>query len=117
MDVNPDSWFFQAHFYEDPVIPGSLGLESMIQLLKVVANERWDAKPESGRVFESLAYGQTHLWMYRGQVVPKDERVTVQAAITRIDDRTQTLWAKGFLMVDGRIIYQMTDFALRVTGC
>jgi len=117
MDVNPDSWFFQAHFYEDPVIPGSLGLESMVQLLKVVAYERWDAKPDSGRAFESLAYGQTHLWMYRGQVVPQDERVTVQAAITRIDERTQTLWAKGFLMVDGRIIYQMTDFALRVTGC
>ena len=117
MDVNPDSWFFQAHFYEDPVIPGSLGLESMIQLLKVVAHERWDMKPESGRAFESLANGQTHLWMYRGQVVPQDERVTVQAAITRIDDRTQTLWAKGFLMVDGRIIYQMTDFALRVTNC
>ena len=25
--VNPEAWFFKAHFYQDPVWPGSLGLE------------------------------------------------------------------------------------------
>ncbi len=35
--VDADAWFFKAHFFEDPVWPGSLGLESFIQLLKVVA--------------------------------------------------------------------------------
>jgi len=117
MDVDPDSWFFQAHFHQDPVVPGSLGLESLIQILKVVAYERWGVKPGSGRSFESMAAGQAHQWMYRGQVIPEDERVTVQAVITRVDDPTQTLWANGFLMVDGRVIYQMTEFSLKVTGC
>lgn len=37
--VDPGAWFFQAHFYQDPVWPGSLGLESFLQLLKVVAVE------------------------------------------------------------------------------
>src|SRR5262249_19742825 len=30
--VNPDAWFFKAHFFQDPVWPGSLGLESVVQL-------------------------------------------------------------------------------------
>ncbi len=34
--VNTEAWFFKAHFFEDPVWPGSLGLESFLQLLKVV---------------------------------------------------------------------------------
>ena len=39
--VRPDEWFFKAHFYQDPVWPGSLGLEAFLQLLKVAAVERW----------------------------------------------------------------------------
>ncbi|MFO0917270.1 MAG: beta-ketoacyl synthase N-terminal-like domain-containing protein [Planctomycetaceae bacterium] len=39
--VDPGAWFFQAHFYQDPVWPGSLGLESFLQLLKVYAVRRW----------------------------------------------------------------------------
>ena len=32
--VDPQEWFFKAHFYQDPVCPGSLGIESLVQLLK-----------------------------------------------------------------------------------
>ena len=34
-EVDPDEWFFKAHFYQDPVTPGSLGLESFLQLLEI----------------------------------------------------------------------------------
>ena len=33
-DVNPSEWFFKAHFFQDPVQPGSLGIEAMIQVLQ-----------------------------------------------------------------------------------
>jgi 3-hydroxymyristoyl/3-hydroxydecanoyl-(acyl carrier protein) dehydratase len=49
--VDPTEWFFAAHFYQDPVCPGSLGLESFQQLLKVVAWKRWGLGP--GTAFES----------------------------------------------------------------
>ena len=39
--VDPSAWFFAAHFMNDPVWPGSLGLESLLQLLKVMAASRW----------------------------------------------------------------------------
>ncbi len=35
--VDPEEWFFKAHFYQDPVWPGSLGVEAFIQLLKFIA--------------------------------------------------------------------------------
>jgi hypothetical protein len=38
----------------------------------------------------------------------------VQASISEIDDMTKTITADGFLSVDGRIIYQMKDFTLRI---
>ena len=114
--VKKEAWFFKAHFYQDPVWPGSLGLESFMQLLKVFAWERWQDELQSGEFsFESMALNQVHQWVYRGQILPVDDKVTIQAVITEIDDQTRTIKADGFLTVDGRIIYQMKDFALRIT--
>src|SRR5262249_52016370 len=74
-DVDPEEWFFQAHFFQDPVWPGSLGLESFVQLLKVAALERWPAGPGTRL---QVGTGTTHRWRYRGQVIPANHRVTVQ---------------------------------------
>jgi 3-hydroxymyristoyl/3-hydroxydecanoyl-(acyl carrier protein) dehydratase len=110
--VDPTAWFFRAHFHQDPVWPGSLGLESFLQLLKVVAAERWGGGPDSALTFASPGVGDRHRWVYRGQVLPTDRTVNVQAAITAVDDRRRRLTAGGSLGVDGRIIYQMDEFTL-----
>ncbi len=108
--VDPDEWFFKAHFYQDPVCPGSLGLESFLQLLKVVAVEKWGIDPDA-RV-ETVALGEEHRWIYRGQVIPTDSEVTVEAVVTRLDEDRRILYADGYLSVDGRIIYQVEEFAV-----
>ena len=110
--VDPDEWFFKAHFYEDPVTPGSLGLESFVQLLKFAAVERWGWQP--GNVFEAAALGARHRWLYRGQIVPANSRVTVEAWVTAADDDRRLVTADGFLSVDGKVIYQMNDFTVRI---
>jgi 3-hydroxymyristoyl/3-hydroxydecanoyl-(acyl carrier protein) dehydratase len=112
LDVDPDAWFFKAHFYQDPVCPGSLGLESYVQLLNHVATERW-AVTEHPQI-EALSTGCAHEWGYRGQVISRDTRVVVEATVTAIDDANQILTADGFLTVDGRIIYQMNDFSVQL---
>lgn len=105
--VDPSAWFFQAHFYQDPVWPGSLGLESFLQILQAFSRQRWP----NGTAPRAAVWPQpAHTWVYRGQVIPKDRLVTVEAVITAIDDDTRTVTANGFLSVDGRIIYQMNDF-------
>ncbi|WP_277058217.1 beta-ketoacyl synthase N-terminal-like domain-containing protein [Trichlorobacter lovleyi] len=110
--VDPDEWFFKAHFYEDPVTPGSLGLESFQQLLKFAAVERWGW--QEGTIISSVALQQKHCWLYRGQVVPSNKQVKVTAWITAVDDQQQLMTASGFLAVDGKLIYQMIDFTVRM---
>ncbi len=113
--VDPDEWFFKAHFYQDPVCPGSLGLESFLQLLKVVAVHRWGDKFAETHRFEPMAVGAKHRWLYRGQVVPGNHRVDVEAFITEIVDGDEPLIrADGFLRVDGVTVYEMIDFTLRL---
>jgi len=111
--VNPDEWFFTAHFHQDPVWPGSLGLESFLQLLKVVAIERWGATIGATHRFQPIALGVRHQWMYRGQIVRLNQLVAVEAVITEVDDTHHLIKANGFLSVDGKVIYQMTDFSIR----
>ena len=135
--VDPNAWFFEAHFYQDPVWPGSLGLEAFIQLLKVYAVDRWNlgecaefATMDRGETAgaataggqnagaemakEEHTGGRRHRWTYRGQIVPGCERVEVFANITEVDDEQKRLRADGFLTVDSRTIYTMNDFSLNV---
>ena len=109
--VDPEEWFFQAHFYQDPVCPGSLGLESFLQLLKVVAARRFGASATSR--FETVVLGRKHSWNYRGQIIPSNREVTVEAVVTEIDVEERLIKADGYLIIDGRVIYQMTDFTVR----
>src|SRR5262249_982748 len=110
-DVDPSAWFFKAHFYQDPVSSGSLGLESFLQLLKVIAAERWGCSAATR--FRTVS-GSPHVWTYRGQVIPANRRVTIRAYVTACDDRTRQLTADGFLLVDGLLIYRMKDFSLQL---
>jgi 3-hydroxymyristoyl/3-hydroxydecanoyl-(acyl carrier protein) dehydratase len=108
--VDPDAWFFKAHFMGDPVWPGSLGLESLLQLLKVIVVARFGGGSQA--LFESPALGRVHRWTYRGQIVPTNKVVTVQAEIKAWDESTHLAVADGNLGVDGKIIYQMNDFSI-----
>lgn len=111
--VDPGEWFFKAHFYQDPVCPGSLGLESFLQLLKVAAVKRWNGNPESE--LEAVAVGREHTWVYRGQIIPANREVTIEAVVTAADDAARVLTADGFLSVDGKMIYQMAGFTVQLT--
>ena len=52
--------------------------------------------------------------IYRGQIIPTDHEVTVEAVVTAVDDNQRLLRAEGFLSVDGRTIYGMKDFTVRL---
>ena len=73
--VDPKEWFFKAHFFQDPVCPGSLGLESFIQLLKYAALKRWPRLADTHGF--SLVTGTAHDWTYRGQILPGSSLIQV----------------------------------------
>jgi 3-hydroxymyristoyl/3-hydroxydecanoyl-(acyl carrier protein) dehydratase len=110
--VDPSAWFFRAHFYQDPVWPGSLGLESFLQLVKVAAAKRWGAPRHAE--FDTILPGRDHQWTYRGQVVPTNRKVVVQAWITSVDDDAKIITAAGYLIADGVPIYSMENFAIQL---
>lgn len=112
MDVDPGQWFFQAHFYQDPVQPGSLGLEAMVQALQLFAIQRGMGEGVAAPRFESVAPGHDHTWKYRGQVRPAARRVVVDVEVTEAGDRE--LVAAATLWVDGMKIYSASGLALRV---
>jgi 3-hydroxymyristoyl/3-hydroxydecanoyl-(acyl carrier protein) dehydratase len=111
--VDPEEWFFKAHFHQDPVCPGSLGIESFLQLLKQVALNKWpDLK--RNHVF-ALDTGTRHQWTYRGQIVPKNRNVKVEAVVTHIQDAPiPQIRADGFLSVDGLCIYEIKGLGIQL---
>ena len=112
MKVRSSDWFFNAHFYQDPVIPGSLGLESMIQLMKYMAGYFWDNDRKEQKCYNVQTPNLKHTWIYRGQVIPSDSLVIIQVWVKKRDDISKTLTCEGILSVDGRNIYQMNDFSV-----
>jgi hypothetical protein len=84
----------------------------MLQLLGVVAAERWRLGPDAR--FATQRLGVPHRWTYRGQVVPAAARVVVEVSVRSADDRARVLVADALLCVDGRRIYRAEDFALAV---
>ena len=116
--VDPSAWFFQAHFYQDPVWPGSLGLQSFLQLLQYLAWRRWGQEktatvPPTEVEWQAPALGVRHQWTYRGQILPTHRRVVVEADVVAIEERSRCLTADGLLWVDGRPIYRMQHFTLQ----
>jgi 3-hydroxymyristoyl/3-hydroxydecanoyl-(acyl carrier protein) dehydratase/1-acyl-sn-glycerol-3-phosphate acyltransferase len=115
-DVVPGEWFFKAHFYQDPVQPGSLGLEAVVQLAQahLIVSKLVDKVP--GGRFEPLAIGEAVEWRYRGQVVPTNHliRSEVEVLEVTVDARGLLAVFEGWLWVDERRIYQAKRFAVRV---
>ncbi len=111
--VCPDDWFFKAHFYQDPVIPGSLGIESFLQLIRFMAIDRWKHLADSHRF--ALVTKKPHNWIYRGQIIPENKKIEVEAMVTEIQERpVPTMYANGFLKVDGLYIYEMKNFGVEL---
>ncbi|MEA1968770.1 MAG: SDR family oxidoreductase [Thermodesulfobacteriota bacterium] len=110
--VDPNEWFFNAHFYQDPVCPGSLGIESFLQLIRFFALKTLKYFPDK---FQLQMGNNTHKWSYRGQIIPTNSKVEVQAHIKDITQGdSPVITADGILSVDGLTIYQMEDFSMNL---
>jgi len=86
-----------------------------LQLVKFAAIKRWE-KFINSHCFELLA-GKAHTWSYRGQIIPKNKTIHVEAIITKIqEDPYPMMTANGYLKVDGLAIYKMDDFGIRLSS-
>lgn len=102
LDINPDLWFFECHFEEDPVMPGCLGLDAMWQLVGFYLG--WRGNEGRGR---ALGSGEVK---FTGQILPTAKLVTYSIQIKRVIERKLVMGiADGSVSVDGREIYTAKD--------
>lgn len=112
--VDPDAWYFKAHFYQDPVQPGSLGLDALAQLLARAILLKGLDKGMSNPHFETIATAAPFKWSYRGQVTPDKKEVVTVMEIVSIEPR-ETGWlvtARGSLWRDGLRVYEVGPYSL-----
>ena len=117
-DVDPGEWFFKAHFFQDPVQPGSLGIEAMVQLLQFYMLHTGMDQGISEPRFESLATDKPLTWKYRGQVLPTNRLITTELEIveTGTDERGVYALADAWLWVDGKRIYSAKGLGMRIVA-
>ncbi|TXD36134.1 hypothetical protein FRC98_13510 [Lujinxingia vulgaris] len=115
-DVDPGEWFFKAHFFQDPVQPGSLGVEAMIQTLRYSLLRLGLHRRFENPVIEPLALDQALTWKYRGQVIPENQKITILLDLHTVEetDHDTLLISEAWLLVDGLKIYHTSNLALRV---
>ncbi len=117
-DIDCSAWFFKAHFFQDPVQPGSLGTEAMIQALQFFMLHTGMDRGIADAHFEPIALGLPHRWKYRGQVLPQHQQVHTTLEVTEIgrDASSAYALANASLWADGRRIYEFNGLGMRIVA-
>ncbi|MEZ5954513.1 MAG: beta-ketoacyl synthase N-terminal-like domain-containing protein [Hyphomonas sp.] len=107
--VDPNAWYFKAHFYQDPVQPGSLGLDALTQLLCRMVWLKGLADGMKRPHLSTLATNAPIRWSYRGQVTPDRKQVTSVMEIQSVEQRDNDILitARGSLWRDGLRVYEV----------
>ncbi|MEO8025495.1 MAG: beta-ketoacyl synthase N-terminal-like domain-containing protein [Bryobacteraceae bacterium] len=103
-NIRPSDWYFKAHFFQDPVQPGSLGLEALIQTLQFYAISLGLGDAIPNPMFE---LGEESTWKYRGQATPLNRVVETEVAILEVENTGDgcRIAAEGWLQVDQIPVY------------
>ena len=112
--VDPHAWYFKAHFFNDPVQPGSLGLDALEQLLMRAVLLKVGPGELAGAVAETPAVNERVKWSYRGQVTPEKSEVTTVIEILTLQEQPGRLvaTARGSLWCDGLRIYEANPISI-----
>ena len=113
--VKPYEWFFTCHFYQDPVMPGSLGVEAIHQAMQVFALQQDLGKDFKSPKFVQLPNHKTN-WKYRGQILTHVKEMHLEIHIKTVEQRGTQLAIIGdaYLWNEGMRIYQVTDLGLGI---
>ena len=112
--IDASDWFFRYHFHQDPVMPGSLGVEAIIELLQCYALTN-----DLGKQFKNPRFITSNTkvaWKYRGQITPLNKQMSLDVHLTKITttDSEVRLVGDANLSKDGLRIYQVKDIVLSI---
>ncbi len=91
--------FFDCHFFQDPVMPGSLGIESILEAITHFCKK---SKKELLPIFK------TNVWKYRGQIAPDTKLMTIEVDIKEMD--SEKIVVDASLWKDKIKVYEIEGF-------
>jgi len=106
-------WYYPCHFHDDPVMPGSLGIEAALQALRALA-EGTPHRSKSQKV--EWPIGSEWKWEFRGEVRPGTNELTVLVEVLEKKKLgQQTEWiAEAIVAREGKRIYRLPSISLLV---
>ena len=115
--ITPDEWYFSCHFHRDPVMPGSLGVEAILQAMQLYAIETGLAAGIDRPQF-ALAAGIELGWRYRGQILRTDADMDFEVHIKEVrrEPGRVLLIGDANLWKPGLRIYELKNIAIAVVS-
>lgn len=113
--IDPADWFFARHFHLDPVVPGSLGVESVIQAMQEWLLDSGHADHLRDPEFV-VPVGEPFAWRYRGQFLPTDGTCTLEVHLRDVvaaPGRVR-VGADASMWKPGLRIYELTGVAVEL---
>ncbi|WP_405625715.1 beta-ketoacyl synthase N-terminal-like domain-containing protein [Streptomyces sp. NBC_01396] len=113
--LRPDEWYFDCHFHRDPVMPGSLGVEAVLQAMRLFVLDGNLAEGIARPRF-AMATGVETQWKYRGQILRDDRELFFDVHVKEVRREAGRLLviADADLWKPGLRIYELTDVAIEV---
>ncbi|MFJ6087365.1 beta-ketoacyl synthase N-terminal-like domain-containing protein [Streptomyces sp. NPDC092369] len=113
--IRPDEWYFSCHFHRDPVMPGSLGVEALLQGLQVYAVESGLTDGLRNPRF-ALSSGTETKWSYRGQILRTDPDMEFDVHVKEVRREPGRIVLLGTAHVwkSTLRIYRLDDIAIEI---
>lgn len=108
LDITPDLWFFDCHFARDEMMPASLGLDAMWQMIGYWLG--WSGSPGKGR---AIGVGEVE---FKGQITPEINLVRYEVNMRQVRRGRLVLGiADGCVFADDRCVYVAKDMRVGLT--
>ncbi len=111
--VPDDDWFMAHHFLDDPVMPGSVGVESLFQAVGAWLLHSGLTDGLRAPVLRP-AVGVELAWKYRGQILPEHQRMRGEVHLREVRREAERIIviADGSVWRDDLRIYQVDNIAV-----
>jgi 3-hydroxyacyl-[acyl-carrier protein] dehydratase/trans-2-decenoyl-[acyl-carrier protein] isomerase len=107
--IHPEAWFFTCHFKDDPIMPGSLALDGLCQLLGFYLG--WKGFKGKGRAF---GVGEVK---YKGEILPTAGMIGYHLDIRKIVQRPIPMAvADGEVLVTDEVVQTVKSLRVGIVG-
>ncbi|MFV0420266.1 MAG: beta-ketoacyl synthase N-terminal-like domain-containing protein [Dysgonomonas sp.] len=113
--IEENDWFFRFHFFGDPVMPGSLGVEAIIQGALTYCLETSKGKNMNSPNITIIGNNKIS-WKYRGQLTPEDKRMDIEIDIKEVYERSNRIDVSYNASVwkENIKIYEVTNITMSI---